>query len=197
MRTHKAINPRNDSLKFMASFSSATKLARLATAALVLVIWAFAPGREASCAEQERGSASLQTESSSFPDPNEVFDGKVFQNKLDRDVFFIRRIHENYPIHWPSLLEANIDVRSYVVIPDKLLRFIDHRGVATEAYPYNCNGSPQGITGLTTAATIWTVAAGTTDSGIDLDVPAAIFGACGLWHDVQPRRAMSPCLRSQ
>jgi phosphoribosylformylglycinamidine synthase len=31
------------------------------------------------------------------------------------------------------------------------LRFVDHRGIATEAYPYNPNGSPQGITGLTTA----------------------------------------------
>jgi len=31
------------------------------------------------------------------------------------------------------------------------LRFIDHRGRATVTYPYNCNGSPQGITGLTTA----------------------------------------------
>jgi len=30
------------------------------------------------------------------------------------------------------------------------LRFVDHRGAATETYPYNCNGSPQGITGLTT-----------------------------------------------
>jgi len=30
------------------------------------------------------------------------------------------------------------------------LRFVEHRGAATEAYPYNCNGSPQGITGLTT-----------------------------------------------
>ena len=30
------------------------------------------------------------------------------------------------------------------------LRFVDHRGAPTEAYPYNCNGSPQGITGLTT-----------------------------------------------
>jgi phosphoribosylformylglycinamidine synthase len=30
------------------------------------------------------------------------------------------------------------------------LRFVDNRGVPTEAYPYNCNGSPQGITGLTT-----------------------------------------------
>ena len=30
------------------------------------------------------------------------------------------------------------------------MRFVDHRGAPTEAYPYNSNGSPQGITGLTT-----------------------------------------------
>ena len=30
------------------------------------------------------------------------------------------------------------------------LRFVDHRGAATETYPLNPNGSPQGITGLTT-----------------------------------------------
>jgi phosphoribosylformylglycinamidine synthase len=30
------------------------------------------------------------------------------------------------------------------------LRWVDHRGKATEAYPYNPNGSPGGITGLTT-----------------------------------------------
>jgi phosphoribosylformylglycinamidine synthase len=35
--------------------------------------------------------------------------------------------------------------------PFVALRFIDHRGQATETYPYNPNGSPQGITGLTTA----------------------------------------------
>jgi phosphoribosylformylglycinamidine synthase len=29
-------------------------------------------------------------------------------------------------------------------------RFVDHRGRATEAYPFNPNGSPRGITGLTT-----------------------------------------------
>ncbi|HET9046724.1 MAG TPA: phosphoribosylformylglycinamidine synthase, partial [Casimicrobiaceae bacterium] len=29
------------------------------------------------------------------------------------------------------------------------LRFVDHRGAVTESYPYNPNGSPQGITGLT------------------------------------------------
>jgi phosphoribosylformylglycinamidine synthase len=31
------------------------------------------------------------------------------------------------------------------------LRFVDHRGRATETYPCNPNGSPDGITGLTTA----------------------------------------------
>ena len=31
------------------------------------------------------------------------------------------------------------------------LRFVDNRGAATERYPSNPNGSPQGITGLTTA----------------------------------------------
>jgi len=31
-----------------------------------------------------------------------------------------------------------------------MLRYVDHRGNATETYPLNPNGSPQGITGLTT-----------------------------------------------
>jgi phosphoribosylformylglycinamidine synthase len=30
------------------------------------------------------------------------------------------------------------------------LRFVDNRGAVAEAYPYNPNGSPAGITGLTT-----------------------------------------------
>ena len=35
--------------------------------------------------------------------------------------------------------------------PHVTLRFVDNAGHATERYPYNVNGSPQGITGLTTA----------------------------------------------
>lgn len=38
------------------------------------------------------------------------------------------------------------------------MRFVDHRGNATETYPLNPNGSPHGITGLTTPDgrfTIW------------------------------------------
>src|SRR5438477_24025 len=31
------------------------------------------------------------------------------------------------------------------------LRFVDNRGEISERYPYNANGSPRGIAGLTTA----------------------------------------------
>ncbi|HEX8611160.1 MAG TPA: phosphoribosylformylglycinamidine synthase [Telluria sp.] len=33
----------------------------------------------------------------------------------------------------------------------KAMRFVDNRGAATEAYPFNPNGSPQGLTSVTTA----------------------------------------------
>jgi phosphoribosylformylglycinamidine synthase len=44
------------------------------------------------------------------------------------------------------------------VAPLVCMRFVDHRGNATETYPLNPNGSPRGVTGLTTADgrfTIW------------------------------------------
>ncbi|MES2263476.1 MAG: phosphoribosylformylglycinamidine synthase [Pseudomonadota bacterium] len=37
------------------------------------------------------------------------------------------------------------------------LRFVDNRGLVTEAYPYNPNGSPQGLTAVTTADGRFTV----------------------------------------
>jgi phosphoribosylformylglycinamidine synthase len=40
---------------------------------------------------------------------------------------------------------------------ERALRFVDHRGVATEAYPFNPNGSPEGLTGVTTADGRFTV----------------------------------------
>jgi phosphoribosylformylglycinamidine synthase len=33
----------------------------------------------------------------------------------------------------------------------RAMRFVDHTGAATEAYPYNPNGSPDGLTAVTTA----------------------------------------------
>ena len=41
--------------------------------------------------------------------------------------------------------------------PHVALRFVDNTGHATETYPYNPNGSPQGITGLTTTDGRFTV----------------------------------------
>ena len=43
---------------------------------------------------------------------------------------------------------ADSDARAKALVA---LRFVDNRGAATELYPANPNGSPQGITGLTTA----------------------------------------------
>jgi phosphoribosylformylglycinamidine synthase len=39
-----------------------------------------------------------------------------------------------------------------IALADKLvsMRFVDNAGLPTEVYPFNPNGSPQGITGLTT-----------------------------------------------
>ena len=42
--------------------------------------------------------------------------------------------------------DAQAEARALVA-----LRFVDNRGAATEVYPANPNGSPAGITGLTTA----------------------------------------------
>jgi phosphoribosylformylglycinamidine synthase len=39
----------------------------------------------------------------------------------------------------------------------RALRFVDHHGAPTEAYPYNPNGSPGGLTGVTTADGRFTV----------------------------------------
>jgi len=67
---------------------------------------------------------------SSFPDVNEVLQGRVFKTKFDRDVFFLQRIRNDYPAHWPSLLGTNIIVKDYVEAPDKLLRFVEELGAA-------------------------------------------------------------------
>ncbi|HLX71565.1 MAG TPA: hypothetical protein VKV04_18285 [Verrucomicrobiae bacterium] len=71
-----------------------------------------------------------QSTSNSFPTPADVFQGRQFANKLERDVFFLRAIHDHYPDKWPALLEANITVDDYVRSPDKLLRFINELAIA-------------------------------------------------------------------
>ncbi len=58
--------------------------------------------------------------------------------------------------------------------PQVALRFVDHRGRATETYPYNPNGSPEGITGLTTADGRFTIL---------MPHPERVFRSAQLsWH---------------
>jgi hypothetical protein len=73
---------------------------------------------------------SDQTATNSFPTPAEVFQGRQFANKLERDIFFLRAIHDQYPPQWPALLDANITVDDYIQAPDKLLRFINELTLA-------------------------------------------------------------------
>ncbi|HYT98579.1 MAG TPA: phosphoribosylformylglycinamidine synthase, partial [Casimicrobiaceae bacterium] len=52
--------------------------------------------------------------------------------------------------HGEGLAEFRDSTHLQAAQPFVALGFIDHRGSATETYPYNPNGSPHGITGLTT-----------------------------------------------
>lgn len=73
---------------------------------------------------------SSQSATNSFPTPAEVFQGRQFANKLERDVFFLRAIQEKYPTQWPALLEANILGDDYARAPEKLLRFVNELAIA-------------------------------------------------------------------
>ena len=54
------------------------------------------------------------------------------------------------------------------------MRFVDHHGCATEKFPFNSNGSPQGITGLTTPDGRFTVM---------MPHPERVFRSVNLsWH---------------
>jgi len=77
----------------------------------------------------EQGTASPAPKSQSpFPDVNQVLQGRGFESAEEREVFFLRKIRESYPQHWPALLQTNIIVQDYVAAPDKLLRFIQKVG---------------------------------------------------------------------
>ena len=94
-----------------------------------LIITAFAL-----CVVLPPASAVAQTDSAdttnSFPTVPEVLGGRTFDTFADRDVFFLRAIHDRYAAHWPDLLEANLTVKDYVLSPEKLHDFIDRLGDA-------------------------------------------------------------------
>jgi len=102
-------------------------LALLALATLTLSRVGNAVGPE----ESPAGPSSDQ-ESNSFPDANKILEGRMFRSTFERDVYFLRTIHQQYVQHWASLLDANFVVKDYVQSPDKLQRFIEELGTAME-----------------------------------------------------------------
>ncbi|MEP7062150.1 MAG: phosphoribosylformylglycinamidine synthase [Betaproteobacteria bacterium] len=53
--------------------------------------------------------------------------------------------------HGEGLAQFDDDAALAAAIPHVAMRYVDSHGKPTERYPFNPNGSPQGITGLTTA----------------------------------------------
>ncbi len=69
-------------------------------------------------------------------------------------LFFTGMAGSRIPVataHGEGLAEFRDAAQLEAMAPLVALRFVDHRGSPTERYPYNPNGSPRGITGLTTA----------------------------------------------
>lgn len=71
-------------------------------------------------------------------------------------LFFSGMVGSRLPItvaHGEGFAEFSSAAAVHAVLEKKLVsvRFVDNAGKPTDAYPYNPNGSPQGITGLTTA----------------------------------------------
>jgi phosphoribosylformylglycinamidine synthase len=59
--------------------------------------------------------------------------------------------------HGEGYAEFRDEAQRIAAAPLVAVRFVDHRGQATEAYPANANGSPGGVTGFTTADGRYTI----------------------------------------
>lgn len=77
-----------------------------------------------------QAAAAPESATNTFPSVAEVIGGQTFGTFAERDIFFLRAIHDRYPDHWGDLLAANITLGDYTVAPDKLRRFIDQLGEA-------------------------------------------------------------------
>jgi phosphoribosylformylglycinamidine synthase len=93
---------------------------------------------------------------------SEQFEGRFVAVEITRSpsLFFAGMEGSVIPVataHGEGFAEFRDDAALAAAAPLVAMRFVDNRGRATEAYPYNVNGSPQGITGLTTADGRFTV----------------------------------------
>ena len=87
---------------------------------------------------------------------SEQFEARLVMLEVQRSpsLFFHGMEGSRIPVataHGEGYAEFRDDAQLAAAQPLVALRFVDHAGQATERYPYNVNGSPQGITGLTTA----------------------------------------------
>jgi phosphoribosylformylglycinamidine synthase len=87
---------------------------------------------------------------------SEQFEGRYVMVEVARSpsLFFAGMAGSRLPVataHGEGFAEFHDAAALAAAQPLVALRYVDDRGAATEAYPYNVNGSPQGITGLTTA----------------------------------------------
>jgi len=87
---------------------------------------------------------------------SEQFEARFVLLQVERtpSIFFSDMAGSRIPIataHGEGYAEFRDAAQLGAAQPLVTLRFVDNRGRVTERYPYNANGSPHGITGLTTA----------------------------------------------
>ncbi|MEO7155948.1 MAG: phosphoribosylformylglycinamidine synthase, partial [Vicinamibacterales bacterium] len=87
---------------------------------------------------------------------SEQFEGRFGMVEItpSPSLFFQDMAGSRLPIstaHGEGYAEFHDPKQLAAALPHVCLRYVDSRGVPTEIYPYNVNGSSQGITGLTTA----------------------------------------------
>jgi phosphoribosylformylglycinamidine synthase len=87
---------------------------------------------------------------------SEQFEGRFVLAEVQRSpsLFFAGMEGSRIPVpvaHGEGYAEFRGGAQLTAAEPLVALRFVDNHGQATERYPYNPNGSPRGITGLTTA----------------------------------------------
>jgi phosphoribosylformylglycinamidine synthase len=87
---------------------------------------------------------------------SEQFEARLIQVEVAKtpSLFFRGMEGSRLPVataHGEGFAEFRDDAQLAAARPYVALRFVDGRGRSTEAYPHNPNGSPEGVTGLTTA----------------------------------------------
>ncbi len=93
---------------------------------------------------------------------SEQFEARFVMGEVPRSasLFFAGMEGSRIPIataHGEGFAEFRDSAQLAAALPHVALRFVDNDGQPTEKYPFNVNGSPQGITGLTTADGRYTI----------------------------------------